>query len=388
MVRAGMCVATGVLATVAAWVGGAHFVSVAAAPPADAKPVGDAKDAKGVDLTALRDAVQSAGKRGENVDEVRKALDAFEKAAPKPDAGGVPPELQALRDAVDAAARKGENVEAVAKELAAVETLVAGKSLAKPKPPEPRPDPEPRPGGLPLFPNPLNPNLVPGGFPMVPFPLPLNPNLVPGGIDIELFNKAMGLRRKANELMMKNPRDPDALKERQKLLAEATELMKAARDGGGIGGIGGLPAPLFPDFGRVPDRARLGIRMDRVPPVAAEQLGLEPNTGIAVALVLADSPAEKAGLKIHDIILEFAGKPVTDNAEDFARRVSEIKAGAKVDLVVLRKGKKVEVKGVELPEANPLRVPPQRVPFPVPLQPGAVPPDPLVPLPLEPLQPN
>ena len=385
MVRAGMCVATGVLATVAAWVGGAHFVSVEAAPPADAKPVGDAKDAKGVDLTALRDAVESAGKRGENVDEVRKALDAFEKAAPKPDAGGVPPELQALRDAVDAAARKGENVEAVAKELVAVETLVAGKSLAKPKPPEPRPDPEPRPGGLPLFPNPLNPNLVPGGFPMVPFPLPLNPNLVPGGIDIELFNKAMGLRRKANELLMKNPRDPDALKERQKLLAEATELMmKAARDGGGIGG---LPAPLFPDFGRVPDRARLGIRMDRVPAVAAEQLGLEPNTGIAVALVLADSPAEKAGLKIHDIILEFAGKPVTDNAEDFARRVSEIKAGAKVDLVVLRKGKKVEVKGVELPEANPLRVPPQRVPFPVPLQPGALP-DPLVPLPLVPLQPN
>lgn len=370
MVRAGMCVATGVLATVAAWVGGAHFVSLEAAPPADAKPVGDAKDAKGVDLTALRDAVDAAGKRGENVDEVRKALDAFEKAAPKPDAGGVPPELQALRDAVDDAARKGENVEAVAKELVAVETLVAGKSLAKPKPPEPRPDPEPRPGGLPLF------------------PLPLNPNLVPGGIDIELFNKAMGLRRKANELLMKNPRDPDALKERQKLLAEATELMmKAARDGGGIGGIGGLPAPLFPDFGRVPDRARLGIRMDRVPPVAAEQLGLEPNTGIAVALVLADSPAEKAGLKIHDIILEFAGKPVTDNTEEFARRVSEIKAGAKVDLVVLRKGKKVEVKGVELPEANPLRVPPQRVPFPVPLLPGALP-DPLVPLPLVPLQPN
>ena len=98
--------------------------------------------------------------------------------------------------------------------------------------------------------------------------------------------------------------------------------------------------------------------MDRVPAVAAEQLGLEPNTGIAVSLVLADSPAEKAGLKVHDIILEFAGKPVTDNTEDFARRVSEVKAGAKVDLVLLRKGKKVEVKGVELPEGNPLREPP------------------------------
>jgi S1-C subfamily serine protease len=130
-------------------------------------------------------------------------------------------------------------------------------------------------------------------------------------------------------------------------------MLKAVRGGAGVPVM-----PLFPDFNRVPDRGRLGIRLERVPAVAADQLGLEPNTGIAVSLVVPNSAAEKAGLKVHDIILEFAGKPVSDNTEDFIRRVGEVKAGEKVDLVVLRKGKKVEVKGVELPEAaKPFRVP-------------------------------
>jgi S1-C subfamily serine protease len=123
-------------------------------------------------------------------------------------------------------------------------------------------------------------------------------------------------------------------------------------------GIGGDVMPLFPGLPRVPDRARLGIRMERVPAVAAEQLGLAPNTGVVVSMVTPNSPAEKAGLKVHDIILEFAGKPVSDNLDDFIRRVGEVKAGEKIDIVVMRKGKKVEVKGVELPEVKPAGVRP------------------------------
>jgi hypothetical protein len=284
--------------------------------------------------------------------------------------------LQALRNAVDAAARKGENVEVITKELVAVEMAVAGKSLAKPRP-EPRPQPQPG------FPQPV---------PFPEFPAFPNPGIGGGvgGIDVEMFNKAMELRRKAAELMLKNPRDPDVIKEVEKLQAEAAEmLLKAARNGiggaGGVGGFGGMPVmPLFPDAGRIPDRARLGIRMERVPAVAVEQLGLEPNTGIAVSMVVAGSPAEKAGLKVHDIILEFAGKPVSDNAEDFARRVSDVKVGEKVDLVVLRKGKKVEVKGVELPEPPKRPAFPQAFPqpFPVPPVPGGLPNQPAKPLPL------
>jgi hypothetical protein len=318
----GKWVAASVITALVACAGYVQFTSVDAAQPPDAK---EAKETK-VDLTALREAVNVAMKRGDNVDEIARALDAFAKVAPTVKSGTVPPELQALRDAVDAAAKKGENVEAITKELVAVEMIVAGKSLAKPRP-EPRPEPaDPKP----VFPN-------------APFPAFPNQGGLPGGIDVEAFNKAMELRRKAIELMLKNPRDPEA----KKMLQEANEMMlKAAR------GIGANPLmPLLPDVGRVPDRARLGIRMERVPAVAAEQLGLEPNTGIVVSLVMPDSAAEKAGLKVHDIILEFAGKPVNDNPEDFTRRVGEVKNGEKVDIVVLRKGKKVEVKGVELPEA-------------------------------------
>jgi hypothetical protein len=374
-----MGVATGVLATVAAWITVAHFTPVEAAPPVDTKPAADAKDTKPVDLSALRDAVDAAARKGENVDDIRKALDALEKTMPKNAAGRVPPELQALRDTVDAAARKGENVEAITKELLAVEMAVAGKSLAKPRP-EPRPQPQPQPQpGFPGFP------AVPQPVPFPEFPAFPNPGIGGGvgGIDVEVFNKAMDLQRRAMEMMMKNPRDPDTIKEAQKLRTEASELLlKAARNGGGgIGGAGiGMPVmPLFPDAGRFPDRARLGIRMERVPAVAVEQLGLEPNTGIAVTMIVANSPAEKAGLKVHDIILEFAGKPVTDNAEDLARRVNEVKAGEKVDLVVLRKGKKVEVKGVELPEPAKRPAFPNAFPqpFPVPPVPGGLPNKPL-----------
>lgn len=309
-----------------------------------------AQDPKPVDLAPLRDAVEKALKRGENVDGVSKALDAFEKAGAKPNAGAVPRELQALRAAVDAAARKGENVEAIAKELAAVETAVAGKPLEKPKPkPEPLPE-DPRPNPRPGFPG------------IQPFPAFPQPGIGGGGIDRELFDKAMALRREATELMLAGNRDPESRAKAQKMLAEATEMLnKAIR-----GGIA-VPNPVpFPQPFPANDRGRLGVRMERVPAVAADQLGLEPNVGIAINFVSPNSPAEKAGLKVNDIILEFAGKPVSDSTEEFVRRVAEVKANEKVDLVVLRKGKKVDVKGVELPAvaARPEFPRPAPLPFP------------------------
>lgn len=377
MLRAGKrAAALAVVASAALWAG----VSVVAQDP---KP--DAR-AKSADLTALREAVAAAAKRGENVDEIKTALDALEKALPTAAAGRVPPELQALRDAVDAAGRKGENVEAITKELLAVEMAVAGKSLAKPKPDPVRPNPDP------FRPNPVRP-LVP--FPQ-PFPIMPNPPRVGGGggVDVDMFNKAMEIRRKALEMMVKNPNDAEVRKEMQKLLAEANELMLKAA-GGGAGRIDPvMPVvplfPAFPDAGRLPDRARLGIRLERVAAVAAEQLGLDPGTGIAVTLVTPGSVAEKIGLRVHDIVVEFGGKPVTDNTEDFIRRVNAVGKGEKVNIVVLRKGKRVEMKDVELP----LIAAPRQPAFPALPLPGApglpnvaplLPPDPIPAIP--PLQP-
>jgi hypothetical protein len=104
----------------------------------------------------------------------------------------------------------------------------------------------------------------------------------------------------------------------------------------------------YAGIGRASKRARLGVRLAPVAPIVTDQLGLEPGKGVAIVDVLNGSAAEKAGFKVYDIVMEFAGKPVTGPA-DFAHQVNAAKAGEKVDAVVMRKGKRVELKGVELP---------------------------------------
>jgi len=340
-----------------------------------------AQDAKAPDLSELRDAIKAAGKRGDNVDEVRKAVDVLEKFLAKgwtPPVGGravaAPPELVAVRESVEAASKKGENVEEIRKQLELVEKTMTGNVLARPKP-LPPPD-------EPVRPNPRNPDFP--GFPG----LPAFPNFPQGGgVDPELLQKAMDLRMKAMEMMLKAPNDADATK----LLQEAQDLLfKAMAGRGGIGGGlgGGFVMPGFPapDMGRVNERFRLGIRMEKITAVMAEQLGLD-GQGVVIAAVMPNSAAEKAGFKANDIVLEFAGKAVTDLTEDFTRQVNDAKAGEKFNAVVLRKGKKVELKGIELPDmARPmLRVPEGRA---LPMQPNIVPlPLPNV-LPLVPMLPN
>jgi hypothetical protein len=74
------------------------------------------------------------------VDEVAKALGSLAKALkgftpPKPEATPTPlPELVALRDAVEAAGKKGENVDAIRAELDGVERALTGKAFERPKP--------------------------------------------------------------------------------------------------------------------------------------------------------------------------------------------------------------------------------------------------------------
>src|SRR5713226_7256833 len=66
----------------------------------------------------------------------------------------------------------------------------------------------------------------------------------------------------------------------------------------------------------------------------------------------ADSAAAKAGIKEHDILLEFNGKPVANEASRLIHTMQDMKAGTTVDAVVLRKGKKETIKGIILPESK------------------------------------
>lgn len=298
----------------------------------------NADEPKAPDFSELRGAINAAAKRGENVDEIRKALDALQKSLSNSFTELAPgktkdpsPELSALRDMVEAAAKKGENVEEINRQLEVVEKLLTGKSQSRPKPLPP--------AELPNDPL-INPNL-PNNRPRI------NPQLAfPGNaIDPEAMEKANELSRKASELMLKNPADPEA----RKLMQQAHDAMMQALLGGKR-----LPAPqlIFPDIGggRVGEKFRLGVRLERISELAADQLGLEVARGVGIADVVEGSAAQKAGFKAYDIVLEFAGKAVSDNPEEFTRLVASVKGGEKIDALIMRKGKKLEIKGIVLPD--------------------------------------
>lgn len=115
-------------------------------------------------------------------------------------------------------------------------------------------------------------------------------------------------------------------------------------------GPGDLGGGVFMPMARNSSQPRLGVRIDKIPAVLAEQLDLPKDSGLVIADVTAGSAAEKAGLKKNDILLKLADKDVPTDPEAFTALVGKLKAGEKIDAVVLRKGKKEAVKGIELPE--------------------------------------
>ncbi len=89
-------------------------------------------------------------------------------------------------------------------------------------------------------------------------------------------------------------------------------------------------------------RAWLGVSIQQVTPDLAKTLGLAEPRGALVADVLADSPAEKAGMKQGDVIVEFDGKGIKSST-DLPRIVAATPVGKHVSLKVLRDGKETTV---------------------------------------------
>ena len=90
------------------------------------------------------------------------------------------------------------------------------------------------------------------------------------------------------------------------------------------------------EYGRV-SLPWLGIYYQTVTPQMQEYFQLSRSEGIIVMDVVADSPAEAAGLKPYDIILEVNREPVS-STEDFARSIRETEVGERIMLRVLRDG--------------------------------------------------
>ncbi len=100
-------------------------------------------------------------------------------------------------------------------------------------------------------------------------------------------------------------------------------------------------------------RGWLGVYVQEVTPELAKAFGLEKPEGALVSDVVKGSPADKAGIKSGDIIVEFDGKPVKA-MHDLPRIVAATPPGKVVKVKVLRKGKKkvFTVKIAELKEES------------------------------------
>jgi len=87
-------------------------------------------------------------------------------------------------------------------------------------------------------------------------------------------------------------------------------------------------------------RAWLGVQLADLTPEIAEGFGIKADGGVVISSVLKDQPAERAGLRRNDVIIEFDGQPVTD-LQKFRLRVADTAVGRRVPITVLRDGKKI-----------------------------------------------
>ena len=86
-------------------------------------------------------------------------------------------------------------------------------------------------------------------------------------------------------------------------------------------------------------RAYLGVGIQPLTAQLAEQFQVEPRQGVVVTQVQPDTPAAAAGLQAGDVIVEFAGKPITA-AGQLQLTVERAEIGTSHELVVVRDGER------------------------------------------------
>ncbi|MDY0060716.1 MAG: trypsin-like peptidase domain-containing protein [Myxococcota bacterium] len=101
--------------------------------------------------------------------------------------------------------------------------------------------------------------------------------------------------------------------------------------------------PQLREHGRV-RRGYLGLRLGSLDRPLARSLGLEREGGALVLEVLADSPAQQAGVQAGDVILRFGGESVR-RSSDLTQLASAAGPGTKVPISLWRgrKGRKVQL---------------------------------------------
>lgn len=84
--------------------------------------------------------------------------------------------------------------------------------------------------------------------------------------------------------------------------------------------------------------AWIGLGGAPVSETLAKHLGLEPGVGLTIHHVLEGDPADKAGIEIHDVLVEFDGQRVGD-FDVFRDAVRAKKPGDEVEIALIKQGK-------------------------------------------------
>lgn len=140
-----------------------------------------------------------------------------------------------------------------------------------------------------------------------------------------------------------------------------------SRSGGNLGIGFAIPINVVKDLlpelrakGKV-TRGWLGVSVQKITPEIAESLGLQKARGALIAGVMPGSPAERAGLRTGDVIVEYAGKPIADSNE-LPLVVARTAIGTRTNVKVLRDEKEISlaVTIAELKEEEVIAAAPQK----------------------------
>ncbi len=90
-------------------------------------------------------------------------------------------------------------------------------------------------------------------------------------------------------------------------------------------------------------RGWIGVEMQEITPAIAESFGLENTQGVIIAGVPRGGPADKAGVKPGDVLLEIEGKPVAD-PQGMLNLVAALAPGSSATMKIRRQGRDMSVK--------------------------------------------
>lgn len=92
-------------------------------------------------------------------------------------------------------------------------------------------------------------------------------------------------------------------------------------------------------------RGWLGVKIQPITEELAANLKLPDTKGALVAEVVKDGPAEKAGIKVGDVVTKFDEKPITQ-MQKLPRVVADTPIGKKVNVEIFRDGKLLQTSAV------------------------------------------